>query len=154
MSTYLLALLALFAQVGDGSTYNVRGEAEFDAKGDPIYRGVAISAEDEAIIAMLLEDIIDRCGGTVVAMAKSCAEVFEALGMHAINAIILDVHLQGGSSEEVVAVAADKNIAVLVCTGSAPHTLSPAFRNLPVLKKPWQGDDVDRALAQLFAEAG
>lgn len=111
-------------------------------------------AEDEAIIAMLLEDIIDRCGGTVVATAKSCAEVFEALGMHAINAIILDVHLQGGSSEEVVAVAADKNIAVLVCTGSAPHTLSPAFRNLPVLKKPWQGDDVDRALAQLFAEAG
>ena len=111
-------------------------------------------AEDEAVIALLLEDVIERCGGTVVATAESCAEVLEVLSAHAIDAIILDVHLQGGTSEEVVAVAAHKNIAVLVCTGSPPHTLSPAFRNLPVLKKPWQGDEFDRALAQLFAEAG
>lgn len=51
MSIYLLALVALFAQVGNGGTYNSSGDAEFDAKGDPIYRGAAISAEEEAIIS-------------------------------------------------------------------------------------------------------
>lgn len=51
MSIYLLALLALLAQVGDGSGYFASGEAVFDAKGDPIYRGAAIKAEEEAIIS-------------------------------------------------------------------------------------------------------
>lgn len=108
-------------------------------------------AEDEAIISMLLEDVVEQSGGTVVATAKSCDEVFEVLGAHAVDAIILDVHLQGGTSEEVVAIASGKNIPVLVCTGSDPKSLPPAFRNLPVLRKPWQSKDVDRALAQLFA---
>lgn len=108
-------------------------------------------AEDETLIAMMLEDVVEQSGGTVAATARSCDEVFEALGEHTIDAIILDVHLQGGTSEDVVTISSDKNIPVLVCTGSNPKSLSPAFRNLPVLKKPWQSQDVDRALAQLFA---
>ena len=108
-------------------------------------------AEDEAIIAMLLEDVVEQSGGTVTATANSCDEVLAALGAHPIDAIILDVHLQGGTSEDVVAIANGKNIPVLVCTGSDPKSLPSAFRDLPVLRKPWQGRDVDRALVQLFA---
>lgn len=111
-------------------------------------------AEDEAIIAMLLEDVVEQCGGTVLAIARSCDEVFKALGDHEFDAIILDVHLQGGTSEDVVTIARGKNVRVLVCTGSDPEALSPAFRNLPLLRKPWHSPDVDRALAQLFAAAG
>lgn len=51
MSIYLLALLAMFAQLGDGGGYGGSGGIEFDAKGDPIYRGASISAEEEAIIS-------------------------------------------------------------------------------------------------------
>lgn len=108
-------------------------------------------AEDEGTIAMLIEDVIERCGGTVVATVKPCDEAAYALITHELDAIILDVHLQGGTSENIVAMANSKNIPVLVCTGSDPKSLPPAFRNLPVLRKPWQSKDVDRALAQLFA---
>lgn len=108
-------------------------------------------AEDEFIIAMLLEDMVERCGGTVVATAKSCDEVFEALGMYAIDALILDVHLHGGTREDIVAIAKLKEILILVCTGSDPRTLGPAFRDLPVLQKPWQSKVVDQALVQLLA---
>lgn len=111
-------------------------------------------AEDEVIIAMLLEDMIKRCGGKVVATAKSCDDVLEALGMHAIDALILDVHLNGGTSEDVVAIAKLKDVLILVCTGSDPATLPPVFRNLPVLQKPWQTQDVDQALVQLFTATG
>lgn len=110
-------------------------------------------AEDEVIIAMLLEEMVERCGGTVVATANSCDEVFKALESHAIDAIILDVHLTGGTSEDVVAIAKAKDVLILVCTGSDPKTLPPSFGNLPVLQKPWQSEDIDHALAQLFAEA-
>lgn len=110
-------------------------------------------AEDEGLIAMLLEDVIERRGGTVVATARSCDEVFAALGVHSLDAIILDVHLQGGTSEDVVAIASEKNIPVLLCTGSDPKTLPPIFFGLPILKKPWRDADAHLALAHLLAAA-
>lgn len=110
-------------------------------------------AEDETIIAMLLEDVIEWCGGKVVATATSCSEVIVALGMHGLDAVILDVHLRDGSSEAIVAIAQSNNVAVLVCTGSDPKTLPLAFCNLPVLNKPWQRDDLVQAMAKLFAVA-
>lgn len=110
-------------------------------------------AEDEAIIAMLLEDVVERLGGNIVSTAKSCSEALAALETVTLDAIILDVHLKGGTSETVVAAAIEKGVPVLVCTGSDPQTLSPAFRNLLVLKKPWQSEDVEMALVQLFSAA-
>lgn len=108
-------------------------------------------AEDEAIIAMLLEDVIEQRGGAVLATANACDEAMEALDAHEVDAIILDVHLKGGTSEDVVSVARAKNIPVLVCTGSEAQALSPPFRNLPVLRKPWRSEDLEQALAKLFS---
>ena len=108
-------------------------------------------AEDEEIIAMLLEDEIERCGGAVFATANASDRAFEALDAHEVDAIILDVHLEGGTSEGVVAIARARNIPVLVCTGSDAQALPPAFRNLPVLRKPWRIEDFEQALARLFS---
>ena len=111
-------------------------------------------AEDEAITAMLLEDVIEQLGGKIIGTTKACNEALAALEASDFDAIILDVHLKGGTSEEVVAAAADKNVPVLVCTGSDAQALPPAFRNLPILKKPWLSEDVEIALVQLFNVAG
>jgi CheY-like chemotaxis protein len=107
-------------------------------------------AEDEAIIAMLLEDMIEQLGGEIVGTAKACDEALAALESSNLDAIILDVHLKGGTSEDVVAAAAGKSVPVLVCTGSDAQALPPAFRDLPILQKPWQSEDVEIALNQLF----
>jgi CheY-like chemotaxis protein len=110
-------------------------------------------AEDEVIIAMLLEDVIKRLGGEIVSKAKTCNEVLAALDDIPVDAIILDVHLRGGTSEGVVAAAADKNIPVLVSTGSNADELGSVYRNLPILHKPWLSVDVERALVQLLRTA-
>ncbi len=110
-------------------------------------------AEDEAIIAMLLADVIERLGGVVVGTVKTCAEVITALETSNIDAVILDVHLRGGTSEAVVVAAQERAVPILVCTGSDTQTLPAAFRALPVLKKPWQSEDVDASLNRLFAAA-
>lgn len=108
-------------------------------------------AEDDAIIAMLIEDVINLSGGAVVAIAPACDNALDVLDAHELDAIILDVHLRGGTSEDVVAIAEAKNIPVLVCTGSATQAMSPAFRNLPVLRKPWRTKDLEQALSSLFS---
>lgn len=110
-------------------------------------------AEDEAIIAMLLEDVIVRLGGKIAGTAKACGEALETLNTADLDAIILDVHLKGGTSEDVVVAATAKNVPVLVCTGTDAQALPTAFRNLPILKKPWQSEDVEVALAKLFRAA-
>lgn len=102
---------------------------------------------------MLLEDVIKRLGGKIVIKAKACNEALAALETTDLDAIILDVHLKGGTSEDVVAAAGVKKVPVLVCTGSDPQALPIAFRGLPILKKPWQSEDVEDALAQLFSAA-
>ena len=108
-------------------------------------------AEDEAIIAMLLENVIERLGGEVIGTARTCAEVLAALETAQMDAIILDVHLKGGTSETVVIAAQKRAVPVLVCTGSDALSLPSAFLNLPILKKPWHSEDVDAALNQLFS---
>ena len=120
----------------------------------PILNGQRfLIAEDEAITSMLLEDVIERLGGKIIGKAIACGEALAALKTADIDAIILDVHLKGGTSEDVVAAATDKNVPILVCTGSDGQALPPAFRNFPILKKPWQSEDVEVALAQLFSTA-
>lgn len=110
-------------------------------------------AEDESIIAMLLEDVIEQLGGKIVSTAKACNEALAALKTTDLDAIILDVHLKGGTSEDVIAAAVVKNVPVLVCTGSDTLALPIAFRGLPILKKPWHNEDVEVALAKLFRVA-
>ena len=95
-----------------------------------------------------------QCSGRVVATVKSCNEVIQARGKHAIDATTLNLHLNGGTSDDVVAIANLKNVLILVCTGSDPTTLPPVFRDLTVLEKPWQSEDGDQALTQPFAATG
>jgi CheY-like chemotaxis protein len=107
-------------------------------------------AEDEIVIAMLLEDVIEQLGGQVGSIATSCDKALAAFDSGTFDAIILDVHLEGGTSEAIIAVAVEKGIPVLVSTGSDPQTLPPAFQKLPILKKPWHSHEVEIALAQIF----
>lgn len=111
-------------------------------------------AEDEALIAMLLEDVIERCGGMIVATVDSCEKACKVLSELAPDAIILDVHLQGGTSEDVIAIAKTQNIPVLICTGSDPESLPAIFRNMPILMKPWNSEDAEQAFAQLCGTVG
>lgn len=107
-------------------------------------------AEDEVLIAMLLDDVVTRLGGVVAATARVCDSALAAVEAGGIDAVILDVHLHGGTSETVLAAAMARNVPVLVCTGSDTDALPSAFRNLPLLKKPWQDEEAESALEQLF----
>ena len=50
MSASLLAILALFAQLGAGSPYRTTDVQRVDANGDPVFSSASITAEEDAII--------------------------------------------------------------------------------------------------------
>jgi multidrug efflux pump subunit AcrA (membrane-fusion protein) len=62
MSASLLAILALFAQVGAGNPYRPSDQPRVDANGDPVFSAASITAEEDSIISAEAE-------GTLVKLA-------------------------------------------------------------------------------------
>lgn len=109
-------------------------------------------AEDEPLIAMLAEEILEEMGCTIAGWARTCEDAVKVLAETAVDLVFLDVHLGPRSSDEVAAEAQRRAIPVIVSTGSEPGELSQAFAGLPVAKKPWTFDDIERAVAQAIAD--
>lgn len=108
-------------------------------------------AEDEPLIAMLAEEILEEMGCTIAGWARTCEDAVEVLADAAVDLVFLDVHLGTKLSDEVSAEAQRRAIPVIVSTGSEPGELSDAFAGLPVVKKPWTFDDIERAVTQALA---
>lgn len=105
-----------------------------------VARSVLI-VEDEAIIAMMLEEYLSALGHQVRGVASSLAEaaaLIDALdGEGAVDLAILDCHLGG---EEVWPVA-DRllaaDITVILSSGGSISTLPERFSACPMLQKPY-----------------
>jgi CheY-like chemotaxis protein len=104
-------------------------------------------AEDEPLIAMMLEDFLDSLGHKVVGTADSVADAMEKIDRGGFEVAILDVHLKGG--EHIWPVAdrlADQGIPFVLATGG--HIEPPPARHAdaPALPKPYTIDSIDTAL--------
>lgn len=107
--------------------------------------------EDEALVAMLLEDIIIELGGVVVGPEAQLALAIASAETSAIDAAILDINLHGHRSYGVADVLRLRGVPFAFATGYGESGVDPAHRGAPVLIKPYTGHDVARALQQLLA---
>ena len=96
--------------------------------------------EDEVLIGLMLEDILDMLGCTVVGNAESLATgnaAVERLGRDGFDVAIVDVNL----GSEPVFPLADRILAlgkrIIFATGSHPDTLPDRFASCGVLEKPY-----------------
>lgn len=112
--------------------------------------------EDEVLIGMVLEDILDMLGCTIVGNAVSLDEgstLVDSLGAGGFDVAILDVHL----GAEPVYPLADRIVAhgvpIIFATGSHPDTLPDRFAGCGVLEKPYAFAAVETALDALFLAA-
>lgn len=107
--------------------------------------------EDEAIIALMLQDMLEDSGFAVVGPA---ATVDEALGLSEageFDVAIVDVRLNG----DFVYPVAERIRAIgrpfIFATGSGPEDLPPQFLGTPVLRKPYAAAAVDVAVRAALA---
>lgn len=111
-------------------------------------RGRVLIVEDEFMIRVLLEDICDTANCDVVASCTTVADALEAIESTDFNVAVLDVNLQGETSEPIAHAlrAAGKN--VLVSTGSTPGDLPSAYDGFTVVQKPFHTTEVALLLSQ------
>ncbi|MBY5647931.1 response regulator [Rhizobium leguminosarum] len=105
--------------------------------------------EDDALIAMLLEDMLADLGYRVCASAPDLERALTAARDTEFDAAILDVSLAGQSSLPVAKLLDERGKPYLYATGygTPPDGSSPS--TLPVLQKPFQLSELEQAMKRL-----
>ena len=104
--------------------------------------------EDEALVSMLLEDMLADHGCEVVAAASRISQALEMIADDAVvfDAAILDVNLGGEPIFPVAEALAAQGTPFVFATGYGASGLPDAWRSRPTLQKPFSHDDVGKAL--------
>lgn len=102
--------------------------------------------EDEALIAMLLEDALADLNYEMVALASSLDEALDKAGSMEFDIAILDVNLNGLSVFPVAELLLRRQIPFVFSTGYGASGVPEEFRAAPVLAKPFREGDVGRTL--------
>jgi CheY-like chemotaxis protein len=110
--------------------------------------------EDEALVAMLVEDALLDSGFAVIGPARSVTEALALLAQEAPDAAVLDLNLGGENSLSVADALAARGIPFLVATGYGAAGLPPTHRHVPVLPKPYDPADLTTMLDRLCRRGG
>jgi DNA-binding response OmpR family regulator len=109
--------------------------------------------EDEALVAMLIEDALDSAGavmlGPYAAVAPALAAIPEALPELA----VLDLNLAGESSLPIADDLAGRGVPLVFASGYGQAGLPPRFRGRPMLAKPFDPAELISVLAALWEAA-
>ena len=107
-------------------------------------------AEDEMMLAMMLEDRLDASGYRVIKAARlnRCLELAESAS---IDLAILDINLAGEESFPVAEVLRRRGIPFLFSSGYGDQDLPEAWRNERILQKPYDSRQLTEALTALLS---
>jgi len=118
----------------------------------PAYRILVV--EDEALVAMLVEDALEDAGFGVIGPVRSVAQALEALDAEAPDAAVLDLNLAGENSIAVADALVARSIPFVVATGYGAAGLPAAHKGAPVLPKPYDPADLTSLVGQLCRRPG
>lgn len=106
--------------------------------------------EDEALVAMLLEDMLGDLGCEVTALASRVPQAVEIARdpAQAFDVAILDVNVAGESIAPVAQALSERPAPFVFATGYGESGVPEAFRGRPTLQKPFGMADVERRLRE------
>src|SRR5262249_30027590 len=96
----------------------------------PGMRGGILIVEDEALVGMLIEDLVMEMGFRVSGVAASVEEALEEIARLDFDAAILDVNLRGLSSAPVADALKANRVPFIMATGYGTSGVPPAHRDV------------------------
>lgn len=107
--------------------------------------------EDEALVAMMLEDIVTDLGHQVAAIAGQLSRAIECARTLEVDVAILDLNLNGQRTDELAPILAARGIPFVFATGYGAAGVPPAWLHAPVLQKPFQPRELEAAINRAIA---
>ena len=115
---------------------------------EPLQGVRVLLVEDEALVAMLMEDMLADEGCSVVATAPRLDEALAHARNLEFDVAVLDLNLAGENTFPVASVLEARNIPFAFATGYGAGGLPPEWRNRPTLQKPFTAGDVVAVLSK------
>lgn len=106
--------------------------------------------EDEAIIALALEDMLIQIGCAVVGPAFSVTDGQRLAASEPVDGAVLDINVGGETSEAVARMLHSRGIPFLFSTGYGVSAVPDGFEDRPVLQKPYTLETLGRALERMI----
>ncbi|WP_269716028.1 response regulator [Caulobacter sp. NIBR2454] len=110
--------------------------------------------EDEALVSMLVEDMLEDLGCVVVGPAAELEEALVLARDGEIDAALLDVNLGGRPIFPVADVLKARGVPFAFASGYGEAGLSEEHRGSAVLQKPFRESDLKRVLEEIAAKVG
>lgn len=109
--------------------------------------------EDEVLVCMLLEDMLETLGCTLVGPASRLDKALQLAREASIDSAILDVNLAGQEVYPVAEALAARGIPFVFATGYGTTGLRAPYQDSPTLQKPFSQDDLQRVLGESLVQA-
>lgn len=109
--------------------------------------------EDEALVAMLVEDALLDAGFGVMGPAATVEEAMALLDHERPDAVVLDLNLAGETSTPVADLLAARGIPYVIATGYGASGLPAGHQDAMVLAKPYDPAELTTMLGRICREA-
>lgn len=117
----------------------------------PLQGRSILLVEDEAVVAMMVEDMLAEAGASVIGPAYSLAQALDlARSADPMHAALLDVNVAGQAVFPVAEALAARGIPFAFASGYGEGGITDAFRNRPSLQKPFHEADLLNVLSGLL----
>jgi CheY-like chemotaxis protein len=104
--------------------------------------------EDEMLVALLLETMLTDLGHRVAGPVARLEKGLEMAEREAIDVAVLDVNLNGSEVYPIAAALEARGIPFIFASGYGSAGLCPAYRDRPVLQKPYRAADLKAAIGR------
>ena len=119
-----------------------------ETQGDGLVGRRVLVIEDELLLVMLLEDFLESIGCVVAGVALGFQAALEKAQALSFDVAILDVNLNGRQSFPIAEALLGRNLPFVFATGYGATSLPPSLQGAPLLQKPFQQRQFERALRQ------
>jgi CheY-like chemotaxis protein len=114
----------------------------------------ALVVEDEALVAMLLEDQLDELGHVVVGIAGRIEPAKQMARDLDIDLAVIDLNLNGQQTYPVAHILVARGVPFIFATGYGAAGLTEAWAHAVTLQKPFQPPELAAAIARAMSGAG
>jgi CheY-like chemotaxis protein len=95
---------------------------------------------------MLIEDMIHDCGGRVLGPTAQFDQALELARAAGFDVAILDLNLAGRLTYPIAEAIRARGLPLIFATGYAAQGILDAFKNCPILAKPFTRAELEAAL--------
>jgi CheY-like chemotaxis protein len=110
--------------------------------------------EDEALIRMMVADMVEELGHSVGAEAGRLDEAVALARSALFDVAIMDVNLAGEIVTPAAEVVASRGLPIIFATGYDASALPEKFRDRPMLRKPFRTSALEDAIKLAVWQTG